>query len=253
MPDLAISVVIPVRNDAAMLATALDSLRSQHRRPDEIIVVDNGSSDASAAVARDAGARVVPEPVRGIPSATATGYDAARGDIIARIDADSVCRPDWLARIERRFRAEPDLDLLTGDARFYGSSELVHRLGEALYIGGMYWAVTPYLGHPPVFGSNFAMRRDVWLELADEVHRENGIHDDLDLSLHVKPWMRVALDRELVVEISARPFATFSGFARRISWVVPTVRNHWPEDSPWARRAARREWEREGEERTARA
>jgi len=253
VPDLAISVVIPVRNDAAMLATALDSLRSQHRRPDEIIVVDNGSSDASAAVARDAGARVVPEPVRGIPSATATGYDAARGDIIARIDADSVCRPDWLARIERRFRAEPDLDLLTGDARFYGSSELVHRLGEALYIGGMYWAVTPYLGHPPVFGSNFAMRRDVWLELADEVHRENGIHDDLDLSLHVKPWMRVALDRELVVEISARPFATFSGFARRISWVVPTVRNHWPEDSPWARRAARREWEREGEERTARA
>lgn len=253
MPELSISVVIPVRNDAAMLTTALESLQRQHRPPDEIVVVDNGSSDASATVARDAGARVIPEPVRGIPSAASTGYDAARGDVIARIDADTICRPDWLARIQRRFGGEPDLDLLTGDARFYGASELVHRLGEALYIGGMYWAVTPCLGHPPVFGSNFAMRREVWNELSGEVHRENGIHDDLDLSFHVKPWMRVELDRDLLVDISARPFATFSGFSRRISWVAPTVRNHWPEDSPWARRAARRDWEREIDERIARA
>jgi cellulose synthase/poly-beta-1,6-N-acetylglucosamine synthase-like glycosyltransferase len=188
--------------------------------------------------------------VRGIPSAASTGYSAARGDIIARIDADSIPRPDWLARIERRF-ADPGLDFLTGDARFYGSSELVHRLGEKLYIGGMYWAVTPYLGHPPVFGSNFAMRREAWAELRDEVHLERTIHDDLDLSLHIKPWMRVELDRELIVEISARPFDTLGGLARRLSWVVPTVRNHWPEDSPWARRAARREWEREAQERIA--
>jgi glycosyltransferase involved in cell wall biosynthesis len=246
-----LSVVIPVRNDAAMLATALESLGAQHRPPDEIVVVDNGSSDQSAEVAHAAGARVVPQPVRGIPSAASTGYDAATGDIIARIDADSICPPNWLARIERRFEREPGLDLRTGDARFYGSSELVHRLGEALYIGGMYWAVTPYLGHPPVFGSNFAMRREVWAELSPEVHRGNGIHDDLDLSLHIRPWMNVELDRDLVVDISARPFATFSGFARRISWVAPTVRNHWPEDSPWARRAARREFEAARSERTA--
>lgn len=233
-----------------MLSTALESLGRQHRPPDEIIVVDNGSSDQSAEVARAAGARVVPQPVRGIPSAASTGYDAATGDIIARIDADTICPPEWLARIERRFRREPGLDLLTGDARFYGSSELVHRLGESLYIGGMYWSMTPYLGHPPVFGSNFAMRREAWAELSPDVHRGNGIHDDLDLSLHVRPWMHVELDREIVVEISARPFATLSGLSRRVAWVVPTLRNHWPEDSPWARRSARREW---AEARAARA
>jgi glycosyltransferase involved in cell wall biosynthesis len=246
-----ITVVIPVRNDAAMLATALESLRAQHRPPDEIVVVDNGSSDASAQVARDAGARVIAEPVRGIPSAASAGYDAARGDLIARIDADTVCPPEWLARIERRFGEQPGLDLLTGDARFYGSTELVHRLGESLYIGGMYWSMTPYLGHPPVFGSNFAMRREVWAELAREVHREPGIHDDLDLSLHIKPWMHVELDPALVVGISARPFATVAGLARRVAWVVPTLRNHWPDDSPWARRAARRTWREEAQERTA--
>ncbi len=94
-----------------MLATALESLGRQHRPPDEIVVVDNGSSDQSAEVARAAGARVVPQPVRGIPSAASTGYDAATGDIIARIDADTICPPAWLARIERRFAREPGLDL----------------------------------------------------------------------------------------------------------------------------------------------
>ena len=244
--------VIPVRNDAEMLTVALEALRRQERPADEIIVVDNGSSDASAAIARDAGARVIPEPIRGIPSAAATGYDAARGDIIARIDADTICPPGWLSRIERRFNREPGLDLLTGDARFYGSTDLVHFLGQHLYIGGMYRWVTPYLGHPPVFGSNFAMRTDVWSELGPGVHRGNGIHDDLDLSLHVRPWMHVAYDPGLVVQISARPFASVSSLTRRLSWVMPTLRNHWPDDSPWARRAARREWLAENEQRPAR-
>ena len=246
-----ISVVIPVRNDAAMLTDALDALHKQKRQPDEIIVVDNGSSDASAAIATAAGARVISEPVRGIPSATSTGYDAANGDIIARIDADTIVHPSWLARIEEAFAADPGLSMLTGGARFYGSSELVHRLGEVLYIGGVYWSMTPYLGHPPVFGSNFAMRRETWLELSDEVHRENGIHDDLDLSLHVKPWMNVEYDPGLVVQISARPFSTAAGLGRRIAWVIPTLRNHWPEDSPWGRRAARRAWREEVTHRTA--
>ncbi|HEV7740920.1 MAG TPA: glycosyltransferase family A protein [Pseudolysinimonas sp.] len=239
---LSITVVIPVRNDAAMLSTALDALKRQQRRADEIVVIDNGSSDASAAIATAAGARVITEPVRGIPSATSAGYDAATGDLIARIDADTIVHPSWLARIDDAFTADPGLSMLTGGARFYGSTALVHRLGEVLYIGGMYWSMTPYLGHPPVFGSNFAMRREVWSELSDEVHRENGIHDDLDLSLHVKPWMRVEYDRGLVVQISARPFSTVGGLARRIAWVIPTLRNHWPEESPWGRRAARRDW-----------
>jgi hypothetical protein len=115
----------------------------------------------------------------------------------------------------------------------------------------MYTWVTPYLGHPPVFGSNFAMRREVWAELGSEVHREPGIHDDLDLSLHVRPWMQVALDRSIVVEISARPFATVGGLVRRLAWVVPTLRNHWPDDAPWARRAARREYQSARAQRTA--
>jgi glycosyltransferase involved in cell wall biosynthesis len=242
-----VSVVIPARNDAAMLAVALDALARQTGLPEwvgvEVVVVDNGSTDATAQVARDAGARVIAEPVPGIPQAASAGYDAAEGDLIARIDADSICPPGWLARAVAVFAHDDELSVLTGSGEFYGSNELVHRIGKAWYLGGMYWSMTTYLGHPPIFGSNFVMRRGVWTELRAEVHRsQRTIHDDLDLSLHIKPWMTVRYDPDFVVQISARPFSSFSGLRRRVSWVLPTLRNHWPDDSPWARRAARRRW-----------
>lgn len=237
-----VSVVIPARNDAEMLARCLASLGEQHRRPDEIVVVDNGSTDATRAVAEAAGTRVVWEPIPGIPRASAAGLDAARGDVIARIDADSVCPPDWLERIVAAFD-DPGLDVVSGSAEFYDAGPVTRRLGKAWWVGGLYWSMTIYLGHAPIFGSNFAMRRAVWAQLGPEVHRTaQDIHDDLDLSLHIKPWMTVRYDPDLVVGISARPFATWSGFTRRLSWIIPTLRNHWPDGSPWARRAARRRY-----------
>lgn len=236
-----VSVVIPARNDAAMLARCLDSLAGQRRPPDEIVVVDNGSTDDTRAVAEAGGARVVWEPIPGIPRASSAGLDAARGDLVARIDADSVCPPEWLERITSAFDDDPGLDVISGSAEFYDAGAIKRRLGKSWWVGGLYWSMTIYLGHPPIFGSNFAMRREVWDEIGPEVHREaRDIHDDLDLSLHIKPWMTVRYDPGLIVGISARPFATWSGFTRRLSWIVPTLRNHWPEDSPWARRRARR-------------
>lgn len=239
-----ISVVIPARDDAEMLAACLAALARQTRRPDEIVVVDNGSTDTTAHVARAAGARVVPESTPGIPRAASTGYDAATGELIARLDADSVPPPEWIAYAIDRFAREPDMSVLTGIGDFYGSTPLVHTLGRVIYLGGMLASMTPYLGHPPIFGSNFVMRREVWRELGPEVHRtQREIHDDLDLSLHIKPWMRVVYDPRFRVALSARPFESLAGLRRRVSWVVPTLRNHWPDDAPWARRRARRRWQ----------
>lgn len=236
-----ISVVIPALDDAEMLAHCLTDLTAQLRPADEIIVVDNGSTDDTAAVARAGGARVIEQPLRGIWPAASTGYDAATGDIIARLDADSRPPADWLLHIEAELVDAPEVGVLTGRGVFYDGSTVVAGLGQVLYIGGYFWAIGLWLGNPPVFGSNFAMRREVWQDVRDRVHRDRGdIHDDLDLSLHLDLETTVRYDERLTVGISARPFATWRGFGRRLRWAYTTLSMHFPEQSPWRRRVERR-------------
>jgi glycosyltransferase involved in cell wall biosynthesis len=239
-----ISVVIPSYNDAAMLAQVLGALGAQSRPADEIVVVNNGSTDATATVARDAGALVVDEPLRGIFAATSAGFDAAGCDVIARLDADSIPPTDWLQRIEAAFTRDRELTAITGPGRFYGGHALTHWLGETFYIGGYFWSMSILLGHAPLFGSNFAMRADAWRRVRGSVHRTvREVHDDLDLSFHLEPDMRVLYDESLVVQVSARPFRSLSTFGRRINWAFGTIALNARERSPIARRAERREWE----------
>ncbi|TFC92765.1 MULTISPECIES: glycosyltransferase family 2 protein [Cryobacterium] len=235
-----ISVVIPCFNDAAFLEECLAALARQHRAPDEVIVADNASTDATGDVARAAGARIVRVEPRGIWPAASAGYDAASGDVIARLDADSVPPADWLARIEASLAQSPATDIVTGPGDFYGCSPLVAWLGRTLYIGGYFFWMQFWLGHRPAFGSNFAMRREVWLHARDRVYRDRSdIHDDLDLSLHLSPTVIVRYDPTLRVAISGRPFDTWSGFARRVRWGGRTLLVDWPADTPWRRHATR--------------
>jgi glycosyltransferase involved in cell wall biosynthesis len=240
-----ISVVIPALNDSAMLRRCLGALALQTRVADEIVVVDNGSTDDTADVARRGGARVVDEPRRGIPAATAAGFDAARGTIIARLDADSVPPPEWLEKIEQRFQSEPGLAALTGPGEFYGASRAVRWAGGAFYIGGYFWSMGWLLGHPPLFGSNFAIRASAWARIRETSHRDvRELHDDLDLSFQFRPDMFVALDRHLRVGVSARPFGSFAGLGRRLYWAYTTIAVNAREQSLLGRRAARRAWQR---------
>lgn len=236
-----ISVVIPALDDAEMLTRCLSDLAAQLRPADEIIVVDNGSSDGTADVARAAGARVIDQPHRGIWPAASTGYDAATGDIIARLDADSRPPADWLLHIEAELVDAPEVGVLTGRGVFYDGNTVVAGIGQVLYIGGYFWSMGIWLGNPPIFGSNFAMRREVWLDARERVHRDRGdIHDDLDLAIHLSLDTVVRYDDGLTVGISARPFSTWRGFGRRLRWAYTTLSMHLPEQSPWRRRVARR-------------
>jgi 4,4'-diaponeurosporenoate glycosyltransferase len=98
-----LSVIVPARNEEESLPRLLDSLRRQEPPPDEILVVDDGSADGTAAVARAAGARVVPSaPLpggwRGKTWACHQGAAAARGEVLLFVDADTWFEPGGLAR-----------------------------------------------------------------------------------------------------------------------------------------------------------
>lgn len=238
-----ISVVIPALDDAPMLAVCLDALAGQSRPADEIIVVDGRSVDDTVAVARRAGARVVSPRAPGIPAATAAGLDAAVGDVIARLDADSVPPADWLERIDDEFTRDPALAALTGPGDFYGGNAPVRWVGRVIYLGGYFWAIGALLGHPPLFGSNFALSSDAWCRLRMRTHRGLAdIHDDLDLSFQIEPDMTVVFDSSLRVGVSARPFATVRGLLRRLRWAVTTIRVNLGEQPAREHRAARRAW-----------
>lgn len=113
------SVVIPAYNEEALLPQCLQSLAAQTFHDGvEVIVVDNNSSDATAAVARSHGARVVHEPHPGVCWARQAGTAQARGDIVVSTDADTVFAPDWLAKIDAAFRSNPRLVAVTGPCEF---------------------------------------------------------------------------------------------------------------------------------------
>ena len=236
-----ISVIVPSLNDADFLAVCLDALANQTRRADEVIVVDNGSTDATAEVAAAAGARVVDQPVRGIWPATAAGFDAASGDVLARLDADSVPAPGWLAEVERRMSQRDRPAVVTGPGVFYGGTAPRRWIARNLYIGGYFTVIGALLGHPPIYGSNYAIRRHAWLELRDVVHRDRpDLHDDLDLAWWLQPGMTVAYDRALVVGVSARPFDSFPEIGRRLRMAFHTLGVEWRAWPPFERREARR-------------
>jgi glycosyltransferase involved in cell wall biosynthesis len=238
--NAAISVVIPVLNDARLLEHCLAALAVQTRPPDEVIVVDNGCTDDSVAVARRYGARVVNEQRPGITAASAHGFDVAAGSIIARCDADSVVPPTWLAQIERTLRVAPDAVAVTGPGAFYDLGGIRGLLARAFYIHGYFISMRVLLGHNVLFGSNCAVRASAWRAIAGSVPRDDTeVHDDMDLSYRLPATSRVIFDRALVVGISARPFDSWRVYGRRLARAARTFSHHFPAQLPHRRWAAR--------------
>lgn len=111
----AISVIIPVYNGAALLPDCLDHIERGRVAPEQIIVVDDGSTDGSAEVAAARGASVLSCPERSGPArARNIGARAARGDVVLFLDADVLAADDVVARVQQAFEDTPDLDAVIG-------------------------------------------------------------------------------------------------------------------------------------------
>src|SRR5688500_8083515 len=158
------SVIVCAHNEAQFLGACLHSLRAQSRPPDEILVINNASTDETRAVAEQvAGVRVVDEPRKGLVVARETGRHAATGDILVYIDADCRAPLTWLSRVERRFNADPSLIALSGPYRFYDWDwwgRLLIRAYDFTLAPATQLLVKHLLRIGTIFyGGNFAVRR----------------------------------------------------------------------------------------------
>jgi glycosyltransferase involved in cell wall biosynthesis len=121
-----VTAAIPVRNGEAYLAEAIESVLAQSRPCDQVIVVDNGSTDRSAEIAAGFGpaVEVVREPRPGIGTARNAALRAARGDYLAFLDADDLWEAEKTALQLAAFEAEPRLQLVFGHVRQFVSPDL---------------------------------------------------------------------------------------------------------------------------------
>ncbi len=190
-------MVIPARNEEAWLPHTLEALARQTRRPDEVIVVDNASTDRTAHIARDWGARVLRCDTPGVAYARQTGLMAARGTWVVTTDADSMPLPHWLEALERRM---PGSVALYGPLRFYGVRGWEAWLSDVGYRGFVH--VMRLLGRPNLAGANMAFERAAALEVGG--YPEVPAREDVLLGWRLAKRGRVRYVPEALVLTSAR-------------------------------------------------
>jgi len=198
-----LSIVVPARNEEKFIGASLESLRKQEFTGEyEIIVVDNGSRDKTAEVAKNFGARVVYEPTPGVIQARQSGAAVATGDIIIQTDADTVYPADWLERINRFFLMHPKHVGLTG------AYDYIQPVWWANLEAGLRNIVNSFavvVSGVPLYvsGANLAFRRDVWVEIG-QYDRKSFQPDQYGIAHQLHRFGRVKYDRKLVVHTSHR-------------------------------------------------
>ena len=198
-----VSVVVPAYNEEKYLGRCLGALAQQrHAGFDvEVIVVDNGSTDHTADLARSYGVRVLIEPRRGVAWARQIGFEAARGEIIASTDADSAPPPGWLEALVNALTDEPWAVAVHGPIRVLDGSRW-EDLGMC-YLAGAAMALSAGFGRPTFSGPNFAVWRRAWAQAGGfDTAWESA--EDVNLSLKLARIGRVLFRWHIQVPSSGR-------------------------------------------------
>ncbi|HMB80308.1 MAG TPA: glycosyltransferase family A protein [Vicinamibacterales bacterium] len=228
--SLTISVIVCAYNERRLLPGCLYSLRAQTRLPDEILVVNNASTDDTGAVARAVpGVRVIDEPAKGLVVARETARRAAQTDIVAYIDADCRVPITWLERVEAHFSKPHPPVAVTGPYRFYDwdwSGRALIRAYDFLVAPATHASVHHILGIGAIlYGGNFAVRRDALATIGGFDRRIEFHGEDTNLGRRLTPVGRVALCQDCWVWTSARRYRAMG----KAAVFSVYVRNFWSE------------------------
>ena len=211
-PD--ISFVVPAYNEEALLPRCLAAIAAEIARSTaaaEIIVVDNASTDRTGGVAsRTPGVRVVEEAERGLVPARRAGCRAARGRLIANIDADTILPEGWLEQAQAEFARDPNLVGLSGPYIYYDAPRRVRIAAAGFYrFAFVAYVLVRFVmrAGSMMQGGNFVVRRDA-LEAAGGFESEFRFYgEDTDIARRLSKVGAVKFTFRLAAFSSGRRFA----------------------------------------------
>jgi len=202
MKALTLSIVIPAYNEEDQLAACLTAIGGQIEPPDEVIVVDNNSSDNTAKIAKSYPfVRVVSEKNQGLRFARNRGMAEAKGEIIGRIDADTHLTPDWCGAVRRQFE-DQTISASTGPCYYHDMPikdtglKVDHFIRKTLF----------YVDKSPLlYGSNMVVRKSAWDEILGSLCTDGEFFEDYDVTIHLREHgHRIAFNPAQIVGVSSR-------------------------------------------------
>jgi glycosyltransferase involved in cell wall biosynthesis len=227
---MTVTVVVCAYNEARLISGCLHSIKAQTRHPDEIIVVNNASTDETGSVARQVpGVRVIDEPSKGLVIARETARRAAQSDVLAYVDADCRAPITWLERVMCRFDTPRSPVAVTGPYRFYDwdqTGRTLIRLYDLLVAPPTHALVHHGLGLGAIlYGGNFAVRAGA-LGTIGGFDRTIEFHgEDTNLGRRLTAIGRVDVAGDCWVWTSAR---RYHAMGKRTVFRL-YVRNFWSE------------------------
>lgn len=199
-----ISLIIPAYNEEGSIGMCLESaIRNGGGKFKEIIVVNNASTDRTADIAREHGARVVFEPEKGLPSARQCGFENSAGEYLAYIDADTFITPQWMDIVERAFRERPDIVSLSGPRRYFGT------VWYRVWILNAMWYVAPltyYIVGYMILGGNFVVKRSDLEKIGGFDRSIKFYGEDTDLARRLSAVGKTLFRMDFYAYASARRF-----------------------------------------------
>lgn len=132
VPVTAVEVVVTAFNQGELVTAAVDSALAQSRAPREVIVVDDGSTDAASraalqALAQRSGVRVIARTNGGVSAARNTGIAAASAELVVVLDGDDELDPSFIARTAAAVEADTDVVAASGWLRLHGAADALAR------------------------------------------------------------------------------------------------------------------------------
>lgn len=181
-----LDVVVLCYNEENTIASCLEALKTQERLR-SIIVVDNNSSDNSVKIVKkqakkDSRIILLHEKRQGAVYARETGFNAAKTDVVARIDADTRVRPGWSEAILEYYKENPSISAATGDVRYddIPFRTFVHFIGKTFFV---HVSGLMHKGQSILYGANMSIRRSAWNEVSKALPYDKEHMEDLAIQL----------------------------------------------------------------------